>query len=63
MVFLCKGDVSMTVRELLKELKQVPKNATIISDDGTGWTSKNVWVEYDEEENTFAVFAGSEGEE
>ena len=53
----------MTVRELLKELKNVPKNAIIISDDGTGWVSKNVWVEYDEEENTFAVFAGSEGEE
>ena len=53
----------MTVRELLKELKQVPKNATIVSDDGTGWASKNVWVEYDEEENTFAIFAGNGGEE
>jgi len=50
----------MTVRELLKELKKVPKNAKVMSDDGTGWASSNVWVEYDEEENTFAVFAGSE---
>ncbi len=52
----------MKVKELLKELKQVPKNATIISDDGNGWASKNVWVEYDKEENTLAIFAGSEGE-
>ena len=51
----------MTVKELLKELKQVPKNATIMSDDGTGWASKNVWVEYDEEENILMIFAGSEG--
>ena len=52
----------MTVRELMKELKNIPKNATIISDDGTGWASKNVWVEYDEEENTFTISAGSEEE-
>lgn len=52
----------MTVRELLKELKDVPKDAIIISDDGTGWASKNVWVEYDKYENTFAIFAGSEVE-
>lgn len=50
----------MTVRELLKELKDVPENAIIISDDGTGWASDNVWVEYDKYENTFAVFARGE---
>ncbi len=53
----------MTVRELLKELRNVPKNAKVISDDGTGWVSSNVWVEYNDEENTFAVFAGSESAE
>ena len=50
----------MTVRELLKELKEVPKNAKVMSDDGSGWASSNVWVEYDEEENILFVFAGSE---
>ncbi len=49
----------MTVGELLKELEQVPENAIIISDDGTGWASENVWVEYDKYANIFAIFARS----
>ena len=47
----------MTVRELIEELKKYPKSTTIVSDDGTGWVSKDVYVEYDKDENTLGIYA------
>jgi len=47
----------MTVRELIEELKKYPKSTTIVSDDGTGWASEDIYIEYDKRENTLGIYA------
>lgn len=47
----------MTVKELIEELKKYPKSTTIVSDDGTGWASKDIYFEYDEDENKLGIYA------
>ena len=47
----------MTVRELIEELKKYPKSTTIMSDDGTGWASKEIYLDYDKSENTLGIYA------
>lgn len=53
----------MTVKELRKILEEVEKthpNAVINSDDGTGWASDAVYIDYsmlDDDEPTLGIFA------
>lgn len=47
----------MTVKELIEELKKYPKSTTIVSDDGTGWVSKEIYLDYDKSENQLGIYA------
>lgn len=47
----------MTVKELIKELQKVPKSTKIVSDDGTGWVSENIYLEYDEDSKQIGIYA------
>lgn len=47
----------MTVKELIEELRKVPKSTKVVSDDGSGWTSENVYIEYDKEEKQIGIYA------
>ena len=47
----------MTVKELIEELRKVPKSTKVISDDGTGWVSENIFIEYDKDEKQIGIYA------
>ena len=47
----------MTVKELIEELRKVPKSTKVVSDDGSGWASENVYIEYDKEEKQIGIYA------
>jgi hypothetical protein len=47
----------MTVKELIEELRKVPKSTKVVSDDGTGWVSENIYIEYDKGEKQIGIYA------
>lgn len=53
----------ITVKDLINILKNFPKNAIIVSDDGTGWVAKvrEQDVTYDKEFHQVSIFANGEG--
>lgn len=53
----------MTVKELIKELKKLPQDARVVSDDGTGWVGYGVYLDYTKEYNQVGIYARTTGEE
>ena len=53
----------MTVKELIKELKKLPQDARVASDDGNGWTAYGVYLKYTKEYNLVGIYARLTGEE
>ena len=47
----------MTVKELMEELRKVPKSTKVVSDDGTGWVSENIYIEYDKYNKQIGIYA------
>lgn len=47
----------MTVKQLIKKLKKMPQNATVLTDDGNSWLepAKRVYCEHYEKDEAFEI--------
>lgn len=47
----------MTVKQLIKKLKKMPQNATVLTDDGNSWLepAKRVYYEHYEKDKAFEI--------
>lgn len=52
----------ITVKDLISILKNFPKDAIVVSDDGTGWIAKvkEQDINYDDEFHQVSIFANGE---
>ncbi len=50
----------MTIKQLIRELRNYPLDTTVVSDDGTGWVGDNIYLQYDEEYQQLGIYASSE---
>lgn len=49
----------MKVKDLIKQLQELPteaKNATVETDDGTGWATDDVYLVYDRDDKTLGIY-------
>ena len=54
----------MTVAKLIKELKKLPQDTTVLLDDGNGWAeSEPIYLDYDKREKTVGIYIKNNNEE
>lgn len=47
----------MRVKDLIDELKKLPKDTEVLADDGTGWVNEDVYLDYDKRERRVIIAA------
>ena len=47
----------MRVKDLIDELKKLPKDTEVLADDGNGWASEDVYLDYDKREHRVIIAA------
>lgn len=52
----------MTIKQLIRELRNYPLDTTVVSDDGTGWVGDDIYLQYDEEYQQLGIYARSKDE-
>ena len=47
----------MTIKQLIRELRNYPLDTKVVSDDGTGWVGDKIYFQYDEDYQQLGIYA------